>query len=183
MSPMSTDRDQEEGDEEGYRRLWWEHWQLPAGLGALCLALGVWLWIVHDRNAEYAREIVALKESVKTGPMRPPGQVRTLRVKPDRAGPGGGAQISFRLSDSPQLIELYVDVSFAKLNTFRITVERADRIRAGAIHNLLRDSNGELRLAINTSALYPGTYRLAIEGLVNRGNPVRVGWVTARVTE
>lgn len=176
-------RGENNSDEEGYRKLWWEHWQLPAGLAGVCLALALWLVILNGLNNDHVIEIAALKESIKTGPMQPPANVRALRVKPSRSGPSDSPQISLRLGNPPELIELYIDVSFAKLNTFRVIIERKDQIRAGTVYNLLRDSNGELRLAINTSALYPGTYRLAIEGLVNRGRPVRVGWLTARVTE
>ena len=34
--------------------------------------------------------------------------------------------------------------------------------RVAVLHNMLRDSNGDLRIALNSTALGPGSYRLAI---------------------
>jgi hypothetical protein len=46
------------------------------------------------------------------------------------------------------------------------------------LHNMERDSNGNLRLALNTTAVGPGSYQLAIEGLTLRGEAVPQAWIT-----
>ena len=45
------------------------------------------------------------------------------------------------------------------------------------INYLLRDSNGDLRLALNSSALGPGTYQFAIEGLTLHSEAIAQAWV------
>jgi hypothetical protein len=47
--------------------------------------------------------------------------------------------------------------------------------------NQLRDSNGQLRLSLNSSALGPGDYQLTMEGLDWRGSPEPQAWVTFAV--
>jgi hypothetical protein len=41
-----------------------------------------------------------------------------------------------------------------------------------------RDSNGNLHLELNSTALGPGAYQLAIEGLTWRGETVPQAWAT-----
>jgi hypothetical protein len=48
----------------------------------------------------------------------------------------------------------------------------------GVITNLAKDSNGHLRIALNSSALGPGNYQLTIEGLDWRGQAQPDSWVT-----
>ena len=48
----------------------------------------------------------------------------------------------------------------------------------GVITNLVKDSNGHLRIALNSTALGPGNYQLTIEGLNWRGDPEPDSWVT-----
>ncbi|HEU4531202.1 MAG TPA: hypothetical protein VFR59_08445, partial [Steroidobacteraceae bacterium] len=81
----------------------------------------------------------------------------------------------------PELVELRVDVSFARLNTFRLTIDKRDQARAGTIHNLMRDSNGLLRLQLNTSSLSVGDYKVRVEGVTMRGQLVPVAWFNVRV--
>jgi hypothetical protein len=163
--------------------LWWQRWQVIAGLATLCIVLGILSWVLHAKSAERAAQIASLQERLKTGPLLPPSNIRSIKVTPERSGPGGAPQLTLRMTQPPDLIRLRIDVSFARQNIFQLQIDRKDQGRAGTIQNLLRDSNGELQLAINTSVLYPGTYHLKIEGLLNRGNPVAVGWVTVQVTQ
>jgi hypothetical protein len=104
-------------------------------------------------------------------------------VQPNRAGPTGQAALTLQLREFPQLIELHINVSYAPMNVFRITVDKKKQARAGTIYNAIRDSNGELRFAFNTSALTPGDYALTIEGVGAKGNRAEVGWLTVRVVE
>lgn len=172
-----------EEEYEGYPQPWWQRWQIVASLAALSLALGIWSWVLHDRSTEQTKRIAVLEKRIATGPLIAPGNVRSIKVMPQRNGPGGKPQLTLNMPQPPNLIELRINVSFARFNTFRLLIDRKDQGRAGVIRNLLRDSNGELHVAINTSVLYPGTYEVAIEGMVNRGNPIPVGWLTIKVTE
>jgi hypothetical protein len=89
--------------------------------------------------------------------------------------------LNLQLKDTAELVELLMNVSYARYNAFRLTIEKKNQGRGGTIHNLLRDSNGNLRLFINSSALRPGDYKIVIEGL-SRSEPVPIGWVTVRVS-
>jgi hypothetical protein len=42
----------------------------------------------------------------------------------------------------------------------------------------MKDSNGQLHLGLNSSALGPGTYQFTIDGLTWRGDPEPDAWIT-----
>jgi len=45
------------------------------------------------------------------------------------------------------------------------------------LNNLLKDSNGELRVTLNSTGLAAGTYNVRIEALPPRGIPIPIGWL------
>ena len=77
-----------------------------------------------------------------------------------------------------ELAEFKIDMTWAKYSSFQVSIDRVDQGRVAILHNLVRDSNGELRIALNSSALGPGDYRLSIDGLTWSGAAVPVAWVT-----
>lgn len=160
---------------------WWRQpavFFAPLGVAALLL-FGVWYLL--DQSADQKARIATLEKRLDQGPLRPPGLTRTVRITPERAGPTSRPSLSVQLGERPELIELRVDVSFARQNAFRLTIDKKDQARAGTIHNLLRDSNGVLRVTLNTSGLHPGDYKVAIEGVTMRGTLIPVAWFTVRV--
>ena len=48
--------------------------------------------------------------------------------------------------------------------------------RVLVIDNLGKDSNGDLRFTFNSSGLTPGQYRVRVEGLPFRGDPIGMAW-------
>jgi hypothetical protein len=66
---------------------------------------------------------------------------------------------------------------------FRVVVDKMDQGRALIVDNLLKDSNGELRLTFNTSGLSNGTFAVRIEALPLRGDaaPTPEGWLLLEV--
>jgi hypothetical protein len=46
---------------------------------------------------------------------------------------------------------------------------------------MLRDSNGDLRLSFNTTALGPGVYQIAIEGLTLRSEAIAQAWISVGI--
>ena len=159
--------------------VWWRRVEVTAGLGVLAVALVIGLWVLGDRYSERGQKIAALEQRIETGSLQAPTTARTISVTPDRVRTSRVA-LQLQLKDTAELVELLVNVSYARYNAFRLTIDKKDQGRSGTIHNLLRDSNGNLRLSINSSALRPGDYRLVIEGL-SRSGAVPVGWVTLRV--
>lgn len=159
--------------------VWWGRIEFTAGLGVLAVALVIGLWILGNGYSERGQKIAALEQRIETGSLQAPTTARTINVTPDRVRTSRVA-LQLQLKDTAELVELLVNVSYARYNAFRLTIDKKDQGRGGTIHNLLRDSNGNLRLIINSSALRPGDYKLVIEGL-SRSGAVPVGWVTLRV--
>ena len=82
---------------------------------------------------------------------------------------GGGAA---------NLVDFHIDETRSPYKDFRVTIDRIDQGRVMVIDNLVKDSNGHLRIALNSSALGPGNYQLTLEGLDWRGQPQPDSWVT-----
>ena len=158
---------------------WWRRIEVIAGLGLLAFALVISLWTLGARYADRGDRIATLEKRIETGSLQAPTRSRTIAVTPDRA-PTNRVSVRLQLKDAAELVELLINVSYARFNTFRLTIDKKNQGRGGTIHNLLRDSNGNLRLIVNSSALRPGDYKVVIEGL-SRNRPVAVGWVTLRV--
>jgi hypothetical protein len=159
-------------------------WQRREALYA-CLALGaclvIALWVLGAQYADRGKQIAGLQAKLEAGPLHAPAKTRSITIKPARNGPSGGPSVNLQAKEFPELIELHVDLSYTRLNVFRFTIDKRNQARAGSIYNVLRDSNGEVRFAFNTSALTPGDYTVAIEGVPARGNRVPVGWFTVRI--
>jgi hypothetical protein len=49
------------------------------------------------------------------------------------------------------------------------------------LNNLLKDSNGELRMTLNSTGLDAGIYNVRIEALPPRGSPIPAGWLILEV--
>ncbi|HZF18055.1 MAG TPA: hypothetical protein VE046_19165 [Steroidobacteraceae bacterium] len=160
-------------------------WQkLPVLIGAAAVIV-VLLVAVIAFGAKYSGErahVAALERRLVTGPLRPPSEIRSLHVKPDRAAT---SRINFSVSGGghPELLELRIDLSTALQSAFRITIDKKDQARVGTLERVLRDSNGLIKLTFNTSGVSPGIYRFRIEGITMRGDLIPVGWMNAEVSE
>lgn len=157
----------------------WEKLPFVAGVSAalvIVLLTGIVLGVkLLDRNAE----IVALEKRVAEQPLAPATSTRAIRIVPSRTGPsspavaiGGGAT---------QFADLKIDVSWSKFSMFRVTIDRRDQGRVAILHNVTRDSNGHVRIGLNSSALGPGDYALALDGLTWRREPVPQAWTTISI--
>jgi len=162
------------------RPVWWRRPELAYGLLAALLVAVTIAWLQFDRKRELEAEVAELQERLETGPLRPPAGTRALRVVPDRS-PSKRIHLTLARQERPELLELRVDLAFARLNTFRVTVDKGDQARVGTIFYVLRDSNGQLRVSLNTSSLHRGDYRIRIEGVTRRGQLVPTAWLNVRV--
>ena len=75
------------------------------------------------------------------------------------------------------MLELHIDVSEGKAAQFQVTLDKVDGGRLMQIRRLTRDSNRELRLALNSSAFGPGEYLLRLDAYNWRGELQEYGWV------
>jgi hypothetical protein len=79
-------------------------------------------------------------------------------------------------------VDLHVDLAYTnKQMEFRMFVDKEDQGRALVLNNLLKDSNGELRMTLNSTGLGAGIYKARIEALPFRGSPIPVGWMILEV--
>jgi len=77
---------------------------------------------------------------------------------------------------------VHIDLNYTnKLMQFRMFVDKRDQGRALVLNNLLKDSNGELRITLNSTGLAAGIYNARIEALPFLGNPIPMGWLILEV--
>jgi len=108
--------------------------------------------------------------------MQPPGSVQAYRVEPSRAKPSQPT-LALGWLVPAQLLELRIDVSETKYAQFQITIDKSDGVRVMQIRRVARDSNKEVRLAVNSSAFGPGDYFVKIDGYNWRGQIEEYGWL------
>lgn len=145
---------------------------LSATLVAAVAAAGVFGFQAHQLRDQLQQ---AQREKLVTGMQAPAGvqhyQVEVQRNKPAQATLAAG------FPQPPQLLELHIDPGQAKYNAYQITIDKDDGTRVMQIRRIARDSNRELRLALNSSAFGPGEYLIRFDGYTWRGQPEQVGWV------
>jgi hypothetical protein len=142
---------------------------------ALIAALGAAAMFAMRAN-RLQTQIDALQRETSSTQMQAPGGVQTYRIAPVRAQPER-ATLHLGWQTPPQLLELYVDVSEGKFTQFQITVDKVDGGRLMQVRRLTRDSNRELRLALNSSAFGPGDYLIRIDAYNWRGQTQEYGWL------
>ena len=154
----------------------WKTPYLPIGLGALAvvllLAFGTMFakYVALDSKFETARALAT------QGSLSAPKAHRNFRVAPDHAAAAENARVTVN-TKSPELIDLNIDLAYSHENLFRVVVDKRDQGRVIVLDNLLKDSNGDLRIAFNTSGLAAGLYDVQIQSLPFHGAPTPVGWL------
>ena len=162
---------------EATPRKWWE--KLPVLIAVVVLAAITTLAaaFMGSRIAGRDASIASLQQRVIDQPLEPATSTRTVRLVPSRTAPSRRAAIVVG-GGGAQMADLKIDMSWSKFTAFRVILDRQDQGRVATLNYMLRDSNGDLRLAMNSSAFGPGTYDFAIEGLTLRGDAVAQAWVT-----
>ncbi len=155
----------------------WSRPPLVLGLAAAVLILSVSLGVVASSNSARGQKIVKLQKQVAERPLDPATSTRSIRLVPSREAASNTPAIVIG-GGAAELVDFKIDESRSAYKTFRITIDRIDQGRVGVLHNLVKDSNGHLRVALNSTALGPGNYQLTIEGLSWRGDPEPDSWIT-----
>lgn len=128
------------------------------------------------RASSLAKQLQSAKRDLQSTQMQAPASVQTYRLQLSRAKPDA-ATLAVGWPTPPQLMDIYVDATEGKYNTFQITIDKVDGGRVMQIRRMARDSNKELRFALNSSAFGPGDYLLKFDGYSWRGQPEEIGWV------
>jgi hypothetical protein len=160
-------------------RQWWE--QLPALIGAATIAVCALIATAMLSTRLSARDatIIRLQQRVAEQPLDPATSTRTVRLIPSRTAPS--RHNTLVLGGSAEMNDLKIDMSWSKFTAFRLTIDRMDQGRVEVLHNMLRDSNGDVRIALNSTALGPGSYQLALEGMTLHGEAVAQAWITVGI--
>jgi hypothetical protein len=128
------------------------------------------------RANELEDQLQAARRETRSTQMQAPAGIQPLRVKPVREQP---SQPTAELGwlTPPQLLELHIDVAEGKFTQFQITIDKVNEGRLMQMRRLTRDSNRELRVALNSSAFGPGEYLLRLDAYNWRGQVQEYGWV------
>lgn len=161
---------------------WWKTPYLLIGLAAIALVSLLAFWALFAKFALLRSELEDTRARMQQGSLEQPATQTVLHVSPDRAPGIDKARVSVNRS-APQLVDLHVDLNYSKAMQFRLIVDKKDQGRALILNNLLKDSNGELRLTFNTTGVAAGIYNTRIEALPLRvgGGPVPEGWLMLEV--
>ena len=155
----------------------WLRADVMIGLAAVVVVLGVTLLMLSGNNAGKNHQIEDLKKQLAEQALDPASSTREIRLLPSRSGASSTAAITIG-GGAAQLADMKIDESRSPFRTFRVTIDRIDQGRVAVITNLDKDSNGNLRIALNSSALGPGAYQFTIEGITWRGEPQPDSWIT-----
>jgi hypothetical protein len=155
-----------DADDVGRQPPWWRRpvaFHAALGLaGALFVALAfvIWRWDMAVDRQHF------LEAKASEGFLAPTSGSATVKIDPElsKLYSIGGRR--------PERVELHITVRAPQFNQFRLQLARADGTFVVQVNRMARDSNGNLRLAVNTSLLPAATYVLGIEGLTGRGEAV-----------
>jgi hypothetical protein len=166
---------------EAPARKWWE--QLPVLIAVVVLALGgaIAATVSWSKLAGRDATIASLRETVAEQPLEAATSTRSVKLVPSRTAPSRRAAVTLGGQGMAQMADLKIDMSWSKFTAFRVTLDRQDQGRVAVLNYMLRDSNGDLHLSLNNTALGPGTYEFAIEGLTLRGEAIAQAWITVGI--
>ena len=154
---------------------WWKTLYFQIGLGVLTAASLLAFMVLFGKFTLLRGELEEVKLVAKQGSLAPPSSTLAQRLEPDRVPDIDKSHFSIDHA-VPTLVDLKIDLSFTKLNLFRVTVEKKNQGRALVVDNLSKDSNGDLRFTFNSSGLSPGQYRVRVDGLPFRADPIGMAW-------
>ncbi|HWY94295.1 MAG TPA: hypothetical protein VNX69_03850 [Steroidobacteraceae bacterium] len=156
---------------------WWKTIHVLIGLTVVAFLSLVAFWALLGKYVLLRGELADTRTLMNQGSLVQPATTREVRVSPDRAPGVDHARIVVTRA-APQLMDVHIDLGYTnKLAEFRMFVDKKDQGRALILNDLLKDSNGELRMTLNSTGLSAGIYNVRIEALPFRGSPIPIGWL------
>lgn len=159
---------------------WWQKLPVLLAVAALALVFAILAVIANTRISLRDHTIATLTHQMKAQTLDPAESTHTVTVVPSRTAPSRHSLVTFG-GGAAQTADLKIDVSWAQFTAWKVTIDRLDQGRVAVLHNVLRDSNGNIHIEFNTSALGPGEYQLTMEGLTWKGEPVPQAWATITI--
>jgi hypothetical protein len=156
---------------------WWKTIYVLIGLCVVSALSLIAFWVLLGKYVLLRGELDDTRNVMNQGSLVQPATSRELHLSPDRVAGIDRARIVLTRA-APQLMDVHIDLGYTdKLVQFRLFVDKKDQGRALVLNNLLKDSNGELRMTLNSTGLAAGIYNVRIEALPFRGNPMPIGWL------
>ncbi len=156
---------------------WWKSMYVPIGLGVAAFLSLVALWALFGKYELLRGQLQDTQASLAHGSLVQPAAETSVQVAPDQRPGIDRARIVISRA-APQLMDVHIDLGYTnKLSQFRVFVDKKDQGRALVLNNVLKDSNGELRVTLNSTGLSAGIYNVRIEAIPFRGSPIEVGWL------
>jgi hypothetical protein len=156
---------------------WWKSRYVLIGLGAVTFISVVAFWTLVGKYSFLQGKLEDTKRVISQGPLVQPAAEKAILVSPDHAPGLNRARITLSRT-APLLMDVHIDLGYTqKLTQFRLFVDKQDQGRALVLNNLLKDSNGELSMTLNSTGLSAGIYNVRIEALPPRGIPIPIGWL------
>jgi hypothetical protein len=162
------------------RTPWWKLPQVLAGACAVALAGLIGCAVLAGKLTLLAGRFEDVHSQLGRGSLAPPTAIRNLRVQPDRAAGIGSATLRVDHA-AAQLIDVTIDMAYSPERRFRVTIDKRDQARALVLGGLSKDSNGEMHVAFNSTALSAGQYDVSIQALPLLGAPTDAGWLVLDV--
>jgi hypothetical protein len=170
---------------------WWKSPYLLIGLAAVSFVFIIATLVLSGKYVHVLGQLDDARAAIEKGSLVQPAAETTVRITPDRAQGIDRARIVVNRS-APQLIDVHIDLGYTgkelgrggnlHLTQYRMFVDKQDQGRALILNNLLKDSNDELRLTLNSTGLAAGIYTARIEALtLMGGSSVPVGWLILEV--
>lgn len=159
---------------------WWRAPWLPIALGTIAAASLIGLWTATAHAAWLHDELNEARAQLAHGSMRPPASEQVVEIAPDRHSGADAARIALDRSPA-RLVALRIGMGYVRADRFRVVVDKHGAGRALELDGLAKDSNGDLRIAFNASALEPGEYAVRVDAMPLLGRPVADGWFAISV--
>lgn len=160
---------------------WWKSIYVPITLSVVAFLSLVAFWALFGKYEGLRGQLEDTRTLMTQGSLVQPATESTQLVSPDRAPGIDRARIVVNRS-APQLMDVHIDLNYTnKLVQFRLFVDKKDQGRALILNNVVKDSNGELRMTLNSTGLAAGIYNVRIEALPPRGSPIPLGWLILEV--
>jgi len=164
---------------EAKPRSWWEKPATPIAAVVLAVAGMIAAAVMGGKLSGRDHAIANLRTQMRMQPIDPATSTHNVRLMPSRTAPSSRDAVV--LGGAAEMGDLRIDLSWSQFQVFRVTIDRVDQGRVAVLHNLLRDSNGDLHIAFNTSAFGPGSYQFTIEGMTLHSEAVPQAWVTVGI--
>ena len=161
---------------------WWKTIYFPIGLGVVAFVSLVAFWALFGKYEVLRGKLDDTRTLMSQGSLVQPAKENSVHLAPDPRPGIDHAKIVLS-KGAPQLLEVYIDLTYTqKLTQFRLVVDKKDQGRALIVNNMLKDSNGEIGLTLNSTGLAAGTYNARIDAYPPRGGvPYPVGYLLLEV--